>query len=136
MSPTMANTFWFKRLLKYAAIPIGLLLAIFTAWAFMSGPRGADICGGVTLLLFVAYMINLHRSQARADREIAQRIRAEYPAELQPQLFEMYDRLKTKELEYLFPKVLDDARGNLKEAGKLAGLAESIGWKAFLENRW
>ncbi len=135
-SSNIVNSFWFKRLLKYAAVPIGVLLALFTAWAFVSGPRGADICGGITLLLFVAFMIDLNRSQARADREIAQRIRTEYPAELQPQVFEMYDRLKVKELEYLFQKVLDDARGDFIEARKLSALAEGIGWKAFLENRW
>ncbi len=49
---------------------------------------------------------------------------------------ELYDQLKAKELEYLFQKVLDDAHGNLDEARKLTGLAESIGWKAFLETRW
>jgi hypothetical protein len=41
-----------------------------------------------------------------------------------------------KELEYLFAKVLDDAKGDMREVKKLAAVAESIGWKAFLENRW
>lgn len=134
-----SNTFrrmWSRRLLKYAAIPVIVLLALYLAWALFRGPQGADIIAGVALLLFIAYMINVRRSEAKADQAIAERIRAEYPPESQPELFELYDRLKVKELEYLFEKVLDDAHGILPEARKLAGLAESIGWKAFLESHW
>ncbi len=136
MNATMWRGIRPRRLLKYAAIPIGVLLALCLVWAILSGPRGADILAGVALLLYIAAMINIQRSEVRADHEIAQRIRAEYPAELQPQVFELYARLKARELEYLFQKVLDDAQGDLAQAKKLAGLAENIGWKAFLENRW
>ncbi len=134
-----SNTFrriWARRLLKYAAVPVIALLAIYAAWAVMRGPQGADIIVGAALLLLIAYLINMARSEARTDRIIALRIRAEYPAESQPELFALYDRLKFKELEYLFEKVLDDAGGSLPEARKLAALAQSIGWRAFLESRW
>ena len=43
---------------------------------------------------------------------------------------------RTKELEGLFLKILDDARGDVEQVKKLAALAESVGWKAFLENKW
>ena len=127
---------WSKWLLKYAAIPGVVILVLLVVWAILSGRRGADIVAGIGLLLFALYMIDLKRSETRADRTIAQRIRTEYAADDQPQVFDLYDRLKAKELEYLFQKVLDDARGSLAEAQKLTGLAESVGWKAFLENRW
>ena len=132
----MNKSIWSKWLLKYAAIPVALMLALFLGWAILNGPRGADVCAGIGLLLFIAVVIDLKRSEIKADKEITRRIRAEYPAESQPKVFELYDRLKAKELEYLFIKVLDDAKGDPKEASKLAGLAESSGWRAFLENRW
>ncbi len=132
----MNGRVWSKRLLKYAAIPVVGLLILLVGWTVLNGPRGADICAGIALLLFILYMVNLKRSETRADRNIAQRIRTEYSAGDQPQVLDLYERLKAKELEYLFLKVLDDARGNLDEAKKLAGLAETIGWKSFLEDRW
>ncbi len=125
-----------KWLLRYATIPIGIVLASLLTWAALKGPRGADVCAGIGLVLFIAAMMELRRTEMKADKSIAQRIKTEYAAEWQPQVFALYDRLKAKELEYLFVKVLDDAKGDLKEANKLTGLAESIGWKAFLENRW
>lgn len=132
----MNRSVWSKWLLKYAAIPGVVILALCLVWAVLSGTRGPDIVAGIALVLYAAVMINFKRSEIRADREIAQRIQAEYPAGDQPVVFDLYNRLKIKELEYLFQKVLDDAKGNLAEAKKLTGLAESIGWKAFLENRW
>lgn len=132
----MNRSVWSKWLLKYAAIPGVVILVLCIVWAVLSGTRGADILAGVALVLFAAAMINLKRSEVRADRGIEQRIRAEYPAGDQPVMFDLYNQLKVKELEYLFEKVLDDAKGNLAEAKKLTGLAESIGWKAFLESRW
>ncbi len=136
MKQTVVQNIWLRRALKHAAIPIGVVAALYLAWVALRGPQAADICAGVALLLFLAYMIDLKRSEVRADRGIVQRIREEYPAETQPQVLELYDRLKAKELEYLFVKVLDDAAGDLGKATKLTGLAESIGWKAFLESHW
>ncbi len=132
----MVRSIWSRRLLKYAALPAGAAVVLYLVWVASQGLGTANLCAGIGLLLFIVYMIDLKRSETRADRNIAQRIRAEYPANDQPQVFELYDRLKSKELEYLFQKVLDDAGGNLDEARKLTGLAESIGWTAFLETRW
>ncbi len=132
----MVRSIWSRRLLKYAALPAGAAVVLYLVWVASQGLGTANLCAGIGLLLFIVYMIDLKRSETRADRNIAQRIRAEYPANDQPQVFGLYDRLKSKELEYLFQKVLDDAGGNLVEARKLTGLAESIGWTAFLETRW
>ncbi len=136
MSPNIMRSIWYKRLLRYAVVPIGVLMLLYLAWAVLRGPRSADIVAVIVLLLFAAVMIDLRRTDAKADRGIADRIRKEFPAESQPEVTELYNRLKTKELEYLFQKVLDDAHGDLNQARKLTGLAESIGWTAFLETRW
>ncbi len=136
MQQTVYQNIRLRRALKYAAIPVGVVAALYLGWVALRGPQAADICAGVALLLFIVYMVDLKRSEVRADRSIAQRIRDEYPAETQPQVLELYDRLKAKELEYLFVKVLDDAAGDVAKATKLTGLAESIGWKAFLESHW
>ncbi len=136
MNSRLMRSIWSRRLLKYAVVPAGAAVVLYLVWIASQGLGTANICAGIGLLLFVVYMVNLKRSETRADQSMAQRIRAEYPVGDQPQVFELYDRLKAKELEYLFQKVLDDARGNLDEARKLTGLAESIGWTAFLETRW
>lgn len=87
-------------------------------------------------MLFAAVMLYFRQLDVKADREIAQRIKAEFSAESQAEVSDIYYGLKVKELEYLFGKVLDDAHGDIGEVRKLAALAQSIGWKAFLENRW
>lgn len=130
------RSIWSRRLLKYAALPLGTALVLYVAWVALQGLGTANICAGIGLLLFMVYMVNLKRAENRTDRNFAQRIRAESAADDQPELFELYDRLKAKELEYLFEKVLDDAKGDLIEARKLSGLAQNIGWKAFLDTRW
>ncbi len=132
----MNKSIWSRRLLKYAAIPVGAAVILYLLWVGMQGLGSANIIAGAALLLFIAYMLNLRRSEARADQDILRRIKAEYAPESQPQVLDLYNRLKAKELEYLFIKVLDDAKGNLNEAKKLAGLAETVGWKDFLENHW
>jgi hypothetical protein len=132
----MSNSLWSKRLLRYGGIALVIAVLLYLVWVGSNGWDFSTICAGVGLVLFVAAMIYLKQMDIKADRNIAQRIRAEYSSESQPQVFEIYDHLKTRELEYLFLKVLDDAKGNLNEVKKLAALAESIGWKAFLENRW
>jgi len=74
--------------------------------------------------------------EIKAEANVTRRIKAEYSAELQPQVFEIYERLKLKELEGLFLKILDDSRGDVKKVRELASLVESVGWKAFIENHW
>ncbi len=132
----MNKLIWSKRLLKYAAILAGAAVVLHLVWVGLQGLGSANICAGIGLLLFIVAMLDLKQSDTRADQGVLHRIRAEYSAESQHQVLALYDRLKAKELEYLFIKVLDDAKGNVNEAKKLTGLAESIGWKAFLENRW
>jgi hypothetical protein len=132
----MNMSIWSKKLLRIAGIPVALALILYLIWSIWTGWDFADIVAGVGLVLVLGAMYYLQRMDIISERDITQRIRAEYPPESQPQIFEMYKHLKIKELEYLFAKILDDAHGNLNEVKKLTGLAESIGWKAFLENRW
>ncbi len=136
MTPNLMKSIWSKRLLRFAAVPVVVLLVVYLAWAFLRGPRSSDIVAGMALLIFAALVINFRQAEVRADREIAQRIRTEFAAADQPDVLALYNRLKAKELEGLFQKVLDDAHGDLPQAQKLTGLAESMGWRAFLENRW
>ncbi len=136
MTPNVMRSIWSKRLLRYAAVSVVVLLAIYLVWAFLRGPRSSDVVAAIALLVFGALVINFRRAEITADREIAERIRTEFSAADQPDILALYSRLKTKELEGLFQKVLDDAHGDLAQAQKLTGLAESLGWRAFLENRW
>ena len=125
-----------RRLLRYGGIAVVVALALYLLWVGLHGVGSAEILAGICLVLLIGGMIYLRQSDVRADANIARRIRAEYSSEAQPQVFAIYQHLKTKELEYLFLKILDDAKGDLKEVTKLAGVAESAGWKAFLENHW
>ncbi len=136
MMPNVARSIWSKRLVRYAVVAVVVLLVIYLVWAFLRGPRSSDIVAGVALLVFAALVINFRRAEITADREITQRIQTEFASADQPDVLALYNRLKAKELEGLFQKVLDDAHGDLAQAQKLAGLAENVGWRAFLENRW
>ncbi len=132
----MNNGVGSRRILRYGGIALAIVLILYLAWVISSGWGTSTLVAGIAVLLFVAAMIYLRQMDLRSDAQIKQRIRAEYLSESQPQVLELYEHLKTKELEYLFVKVLDDAKGNLNEVKKLAGLAESIGPKAFLETHW
>ncbi len=136
MTPNLMRNIWSKRMLGFASVPVVVLLVLYLAWAFLRGPRSSDIVAGMALLIFAALVVNFKQAEVRADREIAQRIRTEFAGKDQPDVLALYNRLKAKELEGLFQKVLDDAHGDLAQAQKLTGLAESMGWRAFLENRW
>lgn len=130
----MNRSIWSRRLLRYVGIPLVIILVLYLLWDGLVGI--GDLIAGIALVLAVAAMIYLKGSEIKADKAIAQRIRTEFSSESQPQVLELYNHLKTKELEYLFLKVLDDAKGDLNEVKKLSGLAESVGWRAFLENHW
>jgi hypothetical protein len=125
-----------KRILRYGLIALIVAVILYIGWIDWRGWVTSSICTGVGLVLFAAAMFYFRQRDVKADREIAQRIKAEFPPESQSEVFDIYYGLKIKELEYLFTKVLDDAQGNIQEVRKLAALAQSIGWKAFLENRW
>jgi hypothetical protein len=124
------------RMLRYGGIALIVAVVLYIGWIGWRGWVTSTICAGVALLVFAASMFYYWQLDARADREITQRIKAEFPPEFQSEVFDIYYGMKMKELEYLFVKVLDDAQGDIREVRKLAALAQSIGWKAFLENRW
>lgn len=88
------------------------------------------------LLLVLGAMLYLKQMQNTSEKEVSRRIKAEYPAELQPSVFEIYRHLKVRELEGLFLTILDDSKGDLAQVRKLASVAENVGWGAFLETRW
>ena len=88
------------------------------------------------LLLVLGAMLYLNQMQNTSEKEVSRRIKAEYPAELQPSVFEIYRHLKVRELEGLFLTILDDSKGDLAQVRKLASVAENVGWRAFLETRW
>ncbi len=139
----MRTFFTPRRILKYggialiiAAVVYVAALVVYSFWIDWRGWVTSSICSGVGIVLFAAALFYLRRMDIKADQQIAQRIKAEFPPEAQSEVADLYYGLKMKELEYLFAKVLDDAQGDVKEVRKLSALAASIGWKAFLENRW
>lgn len=125
-----------KRMLRYGGIALVIAVMVYISWVAGHSWVSGSLCTGVGLVLFAAAMYYFRQQDVKAEREIVQRIKAEYPPESQSEVYDIYYGLKLKELEYLFGKVLDDAKGDIGEVRKLAGLAQSIGWKAFLENRW
>ncbi len=125
-----------KRLLRYGAIALVIVVIVDMSWVAWHSWLGSSLCTGMGLVLFAAAMYYFRKQDVKAEQEIVARIKAEYPPESQSEVYDIYYGLKLKELEYLFGKVLDDAKGDIREVRKLAGLAQSIGWKAFLENRW
>ncbi len=125
-----------KRILRYGGIALVIAVVVYISWIGGRSWVTSSMCAGIGLVLFAAAMFYFRQLDVKADREISQRIKTEFPAEAQSEVFDIYYGLKMKELEYLFVKVLDDAKGDLREVRKLAALAQSVGWKAFLENRW
>ncbi len=125
-----------KKVLRYGLVALVIAAVLYIGWIDWRGWVTSSICAGAALLLFAGVMLYFRQRDARADREIAQRIKTEFPPEAQPEVDDIYYGMKLKELEYLFGKVLDDAKGDLQQVRKLAALAQSVGWKAFLENRW
>ena len=119
-----------KKLLNY----VGIFLVIALVGSLFLGNSGAFTAAG--LLLVLGAMLYLKQMENVSERAVAQRIRAEYSSETQQQVFAIYEHMKIKELEGLFLKILDEANGDIKKVEKLASVAESVGWKAFLENHW
>ena len=132
----MNGKIWSKRTLGNAGILVFTALSFFFLWQGFSGLGFWGFCAGIGLLLSIGALLYLRQMEVNSENKITQRITAEYSAEAQPQVFGMYEHLKTKNLEGLFQKILDDANGDLSEAKKLTGIAESVGWNAFIENRW
>lgn len=113
---------------------VGVLLVIVLIGSLFLGNSG--VFTAVGLLLVVLAMLYLKQMEDVSEQTVAQRIKAEYPSEIQAQVFEVYNHMKIKELEGLFLKVLDDSHGDINKVKKLASIAESVGWRAFLENHW
>lgn len=125
-----------KRLLKVIGIPLAMALVLYLVWDGSKGFSTAGICAGVGLLLVAGAMMYIKQMEIVSERNITKRIRAEYSSESQAEILKVYEHLKVKELEGLFGKILDDAKGNASQVAKLASVAESVGWKAFMENHW
>jgi hypothetical protein len=132
----MNKSFGTKRLLKVVGTPLVVILVLYLVWDGLNGWGVSEIITGIGLVLVVGAMLYIRQMDNISEMAVSEKIRQEYPPESQPQVFEIYQRMKIKELEGLFLKILDDAHGNLNEVKKLASLAESVGWKAFIENRW
>jgi hypothetical protein len=127
---------WSKRSLRFLGILLAIGLVAYLLWDGSNGLGSSDVATGIILMMILGALYYLQRTDIILERGITQRIRAEYPTESQSQVFGIYKHLKAKELEYLFVKILDDAKGDLSQVKKLSGLAESMGPKAFLENHW
>ena len=132
----MNNSNWSQRVLKFAGVGIVIALVLSLVVDSSNGLGGSEIFTGIALLLAFGAILYLKNLGDVTEREVTRRVRAEYPKEIQPQVFEIYRHLKTKELEGLFSKILDDANGNADKVKKLASVAESVGWKAFIESQW
>jgi len=134
----MNKNIWAKRLQKYVSSPLVIILGLYTIWGIIiKNSAGFEyICAGVSVLLVLGAFFYLKQMENVAEKNVKQRIQAEFPTESQPQVFEIYQRLKIKELEGLFLKILDNANVDLNKVKNLADVAESVGWKAFLEDRW
>ncbi len=125
-----------RKILRYGGIALVIAVVLYIGWIGWNGWVTSSICAGIALVLFAGAWFYYRQLEVKADREIARRIKTEFPTESQSEVLGLYHGLKMKELEPLFSKVLDDAKGNMQEVRKLSALAESVGWKAFLENRW
>ena len=113
-----------------------LILVLFLTWDTSNGLGSSEIFAGLAILLVLGAFLYLKNMQNVSEIDITQRIKAEYPIGSQPQIFEAYRRLKTRELEGLFSKILDDAKGDPEKVNKMVSVAEGVGWKAFIENKW
>jgi hypothetical protein len=126
---------WERGLLYFGIIAFLLLFHVLLSGnSKVNG--SSEICAGLGLLLAVAALLYLRQMQIISRGGVADRIRAEYAAEVQPQAFEVYERLKVKELQDLFPKILDEAHGDINQVKKLGAIAERMGSQVFLENKW
>ncbi len=112
----------------------GILLAVVLVLSLFLG--SSEVFTGVGLLLVIGAMMYLRYQENISEWEVAKRIKSEYPVESQQHVREIYEHMKIKEMEGLFQKILDDSKGDVAKVERLASVAESVGWKAFLENHW
>ena len=132
----MITSGWSKRIVGIVGILLAATLILSLIWDGSNGWGGSDIFTAIGLLLVFGAMFYMWQMQNISEKTVSQRIRAEYPSELQPMMLEVYRHLKVKELDGLFLKILDDSKGDLNQVKKLASVAENVGWHSFLENKW
>lgn len=132
----MITSGWSKRIVGIVGILLAATLILSLLWDGSNGWGGSDIFTAIGLLLVFGAMFYMWQMQNISEKTVSQRIRAEYPSELQPMVLEVYRHLKVKELDGLFLKILDDSKGDLNQVKKLASVAENVGWHSFLENKW
>ena len=113
---------------------LGILLTVALVISLLLG--SSEAFTGIGLLLVAIAMLYLKYQENISENEVARRIKAEYPAESQQHVREIYEHMKIKEMEGLFQKILDDSKGDVQKVERLASVAENVGWKAFLENHW
>ena len=132
----MKKVDWAQHALQYLGMGIVISLMFSLAWDSSNGFGGSEMFTGLALLLAIGAIIYLKSMQNVTEREVTRRIRSEYPSEVQPQVFEVYRHLRIKEMDGLFSKILDEANGDINKVRKLASVAESVGWRSFIENHW
>lgn len=127
---------WAQSVLRYAGIGIVIALILSLILDSSNGWGGSEVFTSIALLFVIGAIVYLKTMQNVTEKDVTRRIRSEYAQDIQPQVFEAYRHLKAKELEGLFLKILDDSNGDLGALKKLTSVAESVGWKAFIENHW
>jgi len=125
-----------NRVLGFLGVVLAVILILSLLWDGSNGWGVSDMFTAFGLLLVFGAMLYLWQMQNTSEKAVSQRIKSEYPSELQPKVIEIYRHLKVKELDGLFLKILDDSKGDPNQVKKLASVAENVGWKAFLENKW
>ena len=119
-------------------VGIGILLALGLSLIFdiPNGLGGSEVFTGIALALAIGAMIYLKNMQNVFTEDIDRRVKAEFDPETRAEVYKVYQHLKAKEMEGLFPIILDKAHGSLSKVRELANIAEGVGWKAFLESQW
>jgi|GEM_PF-3110058 len=119
-----------KKWMEYTAVFLIAALVL----SLLIGNSG--LCTLFGLLLVAGAMLYLRQQENVTEQDVALRIKAEYPAESQQHVYEIYEHLKIKEMDGLFQKILDESKGDVEKVEKLASVAESVGWNSFLDNHW
>ncbi|MCB0119759.1 MAG: hypothetical protein H6634_06800 [Anaerolineales bacterium] len=132
----MSKRSWSQNILPYVGIGIIVALVLSLLLDSSNGFGGSEIFTGIALILAVGAVLYLKNMQNVLKNEVNRRVKAEYAPEVRPEVFKIYQRLGAKELDGLFPIILDNAEGSLNKVKKLANIAEGVGWKAFIENQW
>ena len=132
----MKKSFWSTSLPGKLGVLFFLVVAATFIWDGVTEPGFWGVCTGAGILLALGAFLYIQRLDDQGDSHTLRRIRAEFSPASQPEVLALYHQLKVKNLDGLFSKILDDARGNAAEVRKLAGIAESVGWNDFLEDKW